>query len=353
MPRAKQVRTREPRPTARVEPELTSPVDLCDARGNLNPAAVGWSRQPLHNCNVSGHEPRKKRWNYWCLNTDKLLFSATIADVDHFVLAFAYLFDFESRRLVERTAILPPGAIALPSRVRGDAVFEQGAQRVALTEEKRGTRIAVTWPDFDDAPLSVDLLVERAPSHETMNVVIPWSRQRFQFTSKQNCLPVTGTITVGDRKIRLARKDGAFACLDFGRGVWKNRTAWNWGSASTTLADGRPLGLQLGAKWTDGTGMTENAIFLDGRISKLSEDIPFLYDERDFMKPWRIKAKSKRVDLQFTPFHERVAKAKAGILSSEVHQMFGYYDGTVVPDGGERIAVDHVFGWIEEHRARW
>ncbi len=353
MPGAKQVRTRKPRTTARVEPELTSPVDLCDARGNLNRAAVGWSRQPLHNCNVSGHEPRKKRWNYWCLNTDKLLFSATIADVDHFVLAFAYLFDFESRRLVERTAILPPGAIALPPRVRGDAVFEQDEHRVALTEEKRGTRIAVTWPDFDDAPLSVDLLVERAPSHETMNVVIPWSRQRFQFTSKQNCLPVTGTITVGDRKIRLARKDGAFACLDFGRGVWKNRTAWNWGSASTTLADGRPLGLQLGAKWTDGTGMTENAIFLDGRISKLSEDIPFLYDERDFMKPWRIKAKSKRVDLRFTPFHERIAKAKAGILSSEVHQMFGYYDGTVVPDGGERIAVDHVFGWIEEHRARW
>ena len=201
---------------------------------------------------------------------------------------------------------------------------------------------------------SVDLLVERAPSHETMNVVIPWSRERFQFTSKQNCLPVTGTIVARRRdRSGSTRKDRAFACLDFGRGVWKYRTAWNWGSASTTLPDGRALGLQLGAKWTDGTGMTENALFLDGRISKLSEDIPFVYDERDFMKPWRIRSKSKRVDLRFTPFHERVAKAKTGLLSSEVHQMFGYYDGTVVVDGGERIAVDHVFGWIEEHKARW
>ena len=335
------------------EPEITSPVDLCDGRGNLNPAAVGWSRQPLHNCNVSGHGPRKKRWNYWCLNTDSLLFSATIADVDHYVLAFVYLFDFGSRRLIERTAILPAGALELPPHARADAVFEQGECRVAFTEEKRGTRISVEWPDFGDAPLTVDLLAERASSHETMNVVIPWSRERFQFTSKQNCLPVTGTISLGDERMRLARKDAAFACLDFGRGVWKYRTAWNWGSASTALPDGRALGLQFGAKWTDGTGMTENAIFLDGRISKLSEDIPFVYDERDFMKPWRIKATSKRVDLRFVPFHERVAKAKTGLLSSEVHQMFGYYDGFVAPDGGERIAVDHVFGWIEEHKARW
>jgi hypothetical protein len=25
--------------------------------------------------------------------------------------------------------------------------------------------------------------------------------------------------------------------------------------------------------------------------------------------------------------------------------MFGYYDGAVVPDSGERIAVEHMFGW--------
>ncbi|GHG48054.1 hypothetical protein GCM10011331_09540 [Flavimobilis marinus] len=33
------------RPTER---ELTEPVDLCRPDGTLNPAAVGWSRRPLH-----------------------------------------------------------------------------------------------------------------------------------------------------------------------------------------------------------------------------------------------------------------------------------------------------------------
>jgi hypothetical protein len=345
-----------PSPTSRrrahAEPEITAPVALCDARGRLLPEAVGWSRQPLHTCNVSGHAPRKKRWNYWCLNTDQILFSATIADVDHYVLAFVYFFEFASGRFIEKTAIMPPGALALPDVVRAPVVFEQGGVRVALTEERRGTRIAVEWPNFGDTPLSVDLLVERAPGHETMNVVIPWSRERFQFTSKQNCLPVSGTIALGGERIRLKRGDG-FACLDFGRGVWKYRTAWNWGSCSTTLPDGRAAGINLGGKWTDGTGMTENAIFLDGRISKLSEDAAFSYDESDFMKPWRIRTKSKRVDLRFVPFHERVAAAKTGVLASEVHQMFGHYTGTVVDDAGERIELDRAFGWIEEHKARW
>ena len=340
------------RPRTYREPELFAPVLLCDARGRLDPAAVGWSRHPLHTCNVSGYAPRKKRWNYWAMNTDRFLFSATIADVDHAVLAFAYFFEFESQRFIERTTILPPGALTLPDTVRASTVFEQGGVRVALIDERKGTRISVHWPDFDGVTLDADLLAEQPRDHETMNVVIPWSRDRFQFTSKENCLPVSGTIALGDEKIRVKRGDG-FACLDFGRGVWKNRTAWNWGASSSTLPDGRTLGLNLGGKWTDATGMTENAIFLDDRISKLSEDIAFVYDEGNFMKPWKIRAKSKRVDLRFDPFYERIAKANLGVIASEVHQMFGHYTGAVTPDSGEQIAVDHAFGWIEEHKARW
>ncbi|MBI2724214.1 MAG: hypothetical protein HYX50_04035 [Chloroflexi bacterium] len=44
-----------------VERELTEAVTLCDDGGRLRPDAVGWSRRPLHTCNVSGHTPRKKR----------------------------------------------------------------------------------------------------------------------------------------------------------------------------------------------------------------------------------------------------------------------------------------------------
>jgi hypothetical protein len=346
-----------PKPTPTHEPELLGSQILCDDDGRLNRDAVGWSREPLHTCNVSGQGPRnagprKKKWNYWAVHDDRIFFSATIADVDHYVLAFVYILEFEAERFIERTAVLPAGVLMLPEHVRESVVFEQGGRRVALVEDRRGTRIEVDWPDFGDVALKADLLVEQPRGHETLNVVIPWSRDRFQFTSKQNTLPVSGTIDLGDERFHL-RRNRSWGVLDYGRGVWKVNTSWNWGALSTRLADRRTLGLNLGGKWTDGTGMTENGICLDGALSKLGEDIPFEYDEGDFMKPWRIKAPSRRVDLKFVPFYERVAKAKTGVLFSEVHQMFGRYSGSVVPDTGERIAIKDVFGWIEEHKARW
>ncbi|MEV5398578.1 hypothetical protein AB0N26_20700 [Streptomyces cellulosae] len=36
------------------EREITSPVDLCLPDGRLNPAAVGWTRRPLHRANLRG-----------------------------------------------------------------------------------------------------------------------------------------------------------------------------------------------------------------------------------------------------------------------------------------------------------
>ena len=169
------------------------------ATGRLNPDAVGWSRAPLHDCNVAGHAPRKKKWNYWAVHDERVFFSATIADVDHYVLAFVYFLEFESQRFIERTAILGPGSIAMPERVRESVVFEQGGRRVGLMDTPRGTRILVEWPDFVEkgVGLTADLLCEQPKKHETLNVVIPWSRERFQFTSKQNTLPAHGNMWWG------------------------------------------------------------------------------------------------------------------------------------------------------------
>ena len=60
-----------------------------------------------------------------------------------------------------------------------------------------------------------------------------------------------------------------------------------------------------------------------------------------------------RLDLEFTPFIERVAKTNLLVITSEVHQMFGRYRGTVITDEGEVIKMDGLIGWAEEHHARW
>ncbi len=90
-----------------VERELTSPVELCDASGRLNPEAVGWSHHPLHTCNLRGPWPRQKRWDYWCVTSDTHPFSVTLSNLDYAGLAFVYCLDFGTRRFIEKTVIRP------------------------------------------------------------------------------------------------------------------------------------------------------------------------------------------------------------------------------------------------------
>ncbi|MCB1319901.1 MAG: DUF2804 family protein, partial [Leptospiraceae bacterium] len=92
-----------------IQREITSEVLLCDRKGNLNPQAIGWARHPYHVCNLSGSFLRKKKWDYWCVTGDRLLFSATIADVDYSAVAFIYFLEFESRRFQDQTVMIPLG----------------------------------------------------------------------------------------------------------------------------------------------------------------------------------------------------------------------------------------------------
>lgn len=60
-----------------------------------------------------------------------------------------------------------------------------------------------------------------------------------------------------------------------------------------------------------------------------------------------------RVHLKFVPFLERVATTNLLIITSEVHQMFGRYYGTLRADNGEVIRLEGLIGFAEEHHARW
>ena len=339
-------------PVTHAEPELTAPVMLCGPDGLLNRQAIGWSRHPLHTCNLPDSLQRKKKWNYWAVTSNDLLFSATIADIERLQLAGAYIFDRQTQRHIEKTVLQSPNTITIPETIAGDMVIEQPDMRVALTDDGSGTRIRVAAAEFGGMRLQADIAVERPEGHETLNVVIPWTDAQFQYTSKQNTLPASGYVQLDDERLDFAAP--AFGCLDYGRGVWPEYTVWNWGSASGAQ-DGHTVGLNLGGQWTDGTGMTENGLCVDGRLTKISEDLAFEYDRAAMMEPWHVStAATDRVDLLFEPEFERVSESgrRDGFFSS-AHQIFGCYSGRITPDGDRPIDVRELFGWIEEHEARW
>jgi hypothetical protein len=137
--------------------------------------------------------------------------------------------------------------------------------------------------------------------------------------------------------------------LDHGRGRWPRKTAWIW-----ACAPGR-IGWNLGGRWTDGTGLSENGLFIGGKVEKLNEELVFDFDRSDWQRPWRIRAPSSRVDLCFTPLHRRQAGALPRFLplAARLDWRLGRYSGTLVTAAGERIEVKDLLGWAEELEARW
>jgi hypothetical protein len=187
--------------------------------------------------------------------------------------------------------------------------------------------------------------------HESMVIVIPIARRRFYYNRKVNCMPASGWVQYGNQLIEI-KPDRNLGNLDWGRGVWDYRSFWVWASASGFLPGAGTLGFNLGFGFGDTSAATENAIILDGRIHKLGQ-VDIRYDPKNYRLPWKMSDREGRLDLVFTPFLERLAKTDLKIITSEVHQMFGKYQGTVVSDDGVRIPVNELVGFAEEHHAKW
>ena len=334
------------------EREITEPVSLCDEKGCLKTDSIGWSRRPLISGNVSGHFLRKKKWNYWCITNKDVLFSVTISHLDYAMVCFVYYLDLHTKKFYEKTALFPfKGSKALPNDVLASTGVSSKHMNIDLLWKNNRFLMNVEIPNFNQERLHASIEISY-PETDSLSVVIPWSEQTFQLTTKMHCLPAKGTLTIGAKTYSFSPEE-SYASLDYGRGVWPRNCTWNWGMASGK--QGKDLiGLNFGGQWTDGTGFNENAVLLNGRLTKISEDMKFDYNRNNFMEPWKIHSlASDCVRLTFTPVFERIAKTDAMIIKSEVHQMVGFYNGEIRVDDNSIITIEQMAGCIEEHIAKW
>ncbi|GAA3880808.1 hypothetical protein GCM10022381_23820 [Leifsonia kafniensis] len=379
-----------------VEREITAPVALCLPNGRLNPAAVGWSRRPLHDTSgINGRTNwgRNKRWEYWAVTSPTHIVSLTVSSLDYAAVHGIMIHDRRSGVTVERGAVAPLGRSATLPATLGAASAPRSSATLPATPSAASTlRSSATFPatlgaasaprssatlparmgvasarartralsiDIDEvaggtrlrghAPgVTFDITAVRPAEHEALAVVVPWSSTRFQYTVKDVARPAEGWLEVNGDRVQLPTGE-SWAVLDHGRGRWPYRMTWNWGAASGVV-DGRTIGLQLGGRWTDGTGSTENALLVDGSLHKISEELDWRYDESDWLAPWRIRGESLK--LQFDPFWDHASSTELLVFGSRGHQCFGHYSGWVDTDRG-RIRIDNLLGWAEDVRNRW
>ncbi len=329
--------------------EITLPVPLQLPSGRLNPDAVGWTRTPLHDTDRVGRWARRwgraKRWEYWAVLTPTHVVGVTISSLDYAGLTQLWVLDRGTGEEVDTVAIAP---LALGTRLPGTlgdgpASAATRAVKARFDDDEHGTRLSART-----ARVRLDATAALPAGHERLGVVVPWDSRTFQYTVKDVARPVVGRLEVDGRTFDAPL--GSFAVLDHGRGYWPRELSWNWGFGAGVV-DGRTVGLQLGGRWTDGTGSTENAVVVDGRLHKLREDLTWSWTDGRWTDPWTVRGAC--ADLTFTPFHDRVSHTDLRVVRSSTHQCFGHWSGWVTLDDGTRLEIEDLLGSAEDVNQLW
>lgn len=331
------------------EPAIAAPVSLTLPNGRLNREAIGWAPQPIIDTSGIGRgRGRNKRWEYWNVVTPSHIVGLTVSHIDYACVPEVWIYDRETEATHHATAtVIPPrGTVLAATLEQGRSMARAKDLSIDIEEVDGGTRLRCEIPGA-----SLDLVAALLEGHERLALVVPWSDTRFQYTVKDLARPVTGWLRVNGSVHEVGGESGeSWATLDHGRGRWPYDISWNWGAGSGR-SGGRRLGVQLGAKWTDGTGVSENAFFVDGRMHKIHGDTRWEYDLEDWRAPWRVTGGG--LDATFAPFHNKRTRTDLLILQGHTDQCFGHWSGTFETAEGETIDFAGLVGWAEEVHNRW
>lgn len=109
--------------------------------------------------------------------------------------------------------------------------------------------------------------------------------------------------------------------------------------------------MQLGARWTAGTGVSENAFVVDGVMHKIHGETAWEYDLGDPGSPWRVRGGG--IDATLTPFHVKHSRMNFAVLAGRTDQCFGEWSGSFRTEAGEVIDFEGLTGWAEDVYNRW
>jgi hypothetical protein len=333
------------------EIELTERVPLTGPDGRLNPASVGWARRPVVDTAgllLGPHRAwgRTKRWEYWNVITPTHILALTVSSIDYAAVHEVWVLDRARGTTWSKAATVLPARDVELAPILGMGRARARTKDLAIDLDPLphgGTRLRASIPD-----VSFDVSVTRPHHHDCLAVVVPWSRNRFQYTVKDVALDAIGVVAIGgvDHPV----PPGSWAVLDHGRGRWPYDVVWNWGAGSGE-SRGHRIGLQLGGRWTAGTGTTENGLLVDGHLYKIHDELTWDYDLDDWPRPWRVRGGG--LDATLVPFHNKRSSTNLLVVSSRTDQCFGHWSGTYETPHGGSIAFDDLVGWGEDVHNRW
>ena len=341
--------------------EITERRPLLDASGNLTEPGYAKSLLPVYRrSDIQAPKLRIKEWDYYLIMNGRWGVALTIDDNSYMGLLGFSLLDFS--RPWEHTCNIiypfPGGKTGFPaSSAEGDVAVKRKNADFCFKVLPDGTRKLTAWVQnfMNKKPIAAEFTLTEEPE-DSMVIVTPFAEDKkaFYYNQKINCMKAAGRVEFDGQVIEFDPEE-SYATLDWGRGVWTYKNTWYWGSGNGTV-EGRPFGFNIGYGFGDTSAASENMLFYDGTAHKL-EQLTFLIPQKDgkddFMSPWKFTSSDGRFEMDFTPVLDRASCTNVGIICSDQHQVFGYFNGTARLDDGTVLKIENLLGFAEKVYNKW
>ena len=344
-----------------MQKELTNAGPLLNERGEL--CEAGYARRLIKAYDrraIKAAAHRIKEWDYYLIMNGRWGVALTIDDNSYMGLLGFSLLDFS--RPWEHTCNIiypfPGGKTGFPaSSAEGDVAVKRKNADFCFKVLPDGTRKLTAWVQnfMNKKPIAAEFTLTEEPE-DSMVIVTPFAEDKkaFYYNQKINCMKAAGKVEFDGQVIEFDPEE-SYATLDWGRGVWTYKNTWYWGSGNGTV-EGRPFGFNIGYGFGDTSAASENMLFYDGTAHKL-EQLTFLIPQKDgkddFMSPWKFTSSDGRFEMDFTPVLDRASCTNVGIICSDQHQVFGYFNGTAMLDDGTVLKIENLLGFAEKVYNKW
>ena len=350
-------------PEKSLQREYTQPTALLNKDGTLN--AKGWARHNVFTYDRSLVKRERlisrKEWDYYTVTDGKKQLLVSFANVGIGGFMGLRLIDLTTGEVTsDSLQIFAGGNRCVPlDRVDAPGVFKDKVGKTQFEFNTKETERTVFFKtQHKGKNLECNLHMDIPEGLENITTVLPFEgdNTKFFMTTKQNCMPTSGTFRFGDYTYEF-KKDTSFCTLDWGKVNTPREMVWYWGSAATYLTDenGKKhiFGFEITWAIGDESYATETCLFYDGKVHKIGAVDVEKFPKNRFMEEWKIISEDGRFNLTMTPTYNNKSDLNLKFARMNCNQLYGKWNGNVILDDGTKLEIKDLFAFCEYVENKW
>lgn len=293
---------------------------------------------------------RYKEWIHYGIIHPDWYFGMVILDAKYTAQSFFLAYNRTTRKTFRHSQMIFDRNVRLAETLWDDrSYFRHGKYRMEFQNhlDAGEHRITIEIGASGGQPaVSAEItLGEDLSRIDPLIVSLPLGPNRNMFSHKA---PTTasGIVRIGNDVAQLDEKRD-LGIMDEHKAYYPYHTWWKWATFAGRDDQGRIVGINLTDNLVkDADRWNENAIWIDGKIQLLGA-AEFEIDKSDYMKPWKMRERNGRAELEFLPDGDKTENKNLGLLRTFYHQPYGKFRGFFIDDSGTKHPVNDYYGVTE------